>query len=439
MKKCKLCGEDFEDKYAFCPLDGMPLLISLLPLGEGAGMRGDTSRRPALSPTLSQRPREFDGREVAASATREFSLTLIGDARLSQRLAIEIRFVVDQIKRAWPSFRSDPVGFTRTEFGELRKRVKQTLARPHLVSGAVTAVLVLSALILGVLFLEKHSSKRTNKTESEDLTRLFTIDFQQEPTPTSDRGVGTGEQGRVGLERGKGEGSRPVPARAQGGGSGGMQNQAAPSQGRPPQPSVIPAPISTTYARLPPLSSAGLDIDPALWKDLKFTSYGDPRSKSTTPSNGPGDGGGVGTNNGTGIGDGLGPGFGRGRDGNMGGGSNQPGNGGIGGGKGNNPNPNEADRVYNSPEVSQRARVLFKPEPQYTEEARKDNITGTVVLRVVFSRTGEVTNIRAMQSLQGGLTEKAIAAARQIRFVPATRNGQPVSMYMQLEYNFNLY
>jgi len=60
-------------------------------------------------------------------------------------------------------------------------------------------------------------------------------------------------------------------------------------------------------------------------------------------------------------------------------------------------------------------------------------------LRVVFSRTGQVTNIRPMQSLLGGLTEKAIAAARQIRFVPATRNGQAVSMYMQLEYNFNLY
>ena len=109
-----------------------------------------------------------------------------------------------------------------------------------------------------------------------------------------------------------------------------------------------------------------------------------------------------------------------------------------GGGRGNNPNPNDADRVYNPADVT-RARVLFKPEPQYTEEARKNSITGTVILRVVFSRTGEVTNIRAMQSLQGGLTEKAIAAARQIRFVPATRNGQPVSMYMQLEYNFNLY
>jgi TonB family protein len=346
---------------------------------------------------------------------------------------------VDQIKRAWPTFKRDPIAFTRNEFGELGKRVRQTLARPHVVSGAMTAVLVLSALMLSLLFLEKHIPTRARTTESDDLTRLVTIGFQDEAKPTSDKGVGTGEKGRVGFEKGKGEGSRPVPARAQGGGSGGMGDRTPPSQGRLPQPSVIPAPISTTYARLPPPTPAGLDIDPALWKDLKFTSYGDPRSKSTAPSNGPGDGGGVGTNNGTGIGDGIGPGFGRGRDGNMGDGPNKPGGGGVGGSKGNNPNPDDADRVYNPPDVTQRARVLFKPEPQYTEEARKNSITGVVILRVVFSRTGEVTNIRAMQSLQGGLTEKAIAAARQIRFVPATRNGQPVSMYMQLEYNFNLY
>src|SRR5258706_11032423 len=105
------------------------------------------------------------------------------------------------------------------------------------------------------------------------MTRLVTFDFQNQPTPTSDKGVGTGEKGRVGFEKGKGEGSRPMPARAQGGGGGGTRNQAPPSQGRLPQPSIIPAPISTTYARLPPSLSAGLDIDPALWKDLKFTSY----------------------------------------------------------------------------------------------------------------------------------------------------------------------
>jgi TonB family protein len=403
MKKCKVCGEAFERQYVFCPLDGMPL------------------------------------REALAFEPREFNLTLIGDARLSQRLAIEIQFVLNQIKRAWPSFKSDPIAFTRTEFGELKERVKQTLGRPHVVSGAMTAMLVLSALILSLLFLGRHAPKRTNNAESNDLTRLFTIDFPSEPTQTSDKGVGAGEKGRVGFEKGKGEGSRPVPARAQGGGSGGMRDQAPPSQGRLPQPSVIPAPISTTYALHPrSLPDAGIDIDPVLWKDLRYPNYGDPRSKSTTPSNGPGDGGGVGTNNGTGIGDGLGPGFGHGRDGNIGDGDRNIGGPKKGGGSGDNPNGID-DRVYNPPDVTQRARVLFKPEPQYTEEARKSNITGTVILRVVFSRTGEVTNIRAMQSLQGGLTEKAIAAARQIRFVPATRNGQPVSMYMQLEYNFNLY
>ena len=52
---------------------------------------------------------------------------------------------------------------------------------------------------------------------------------------------------------------------------------------------------------------------------------------------------------------------------------------------------------------------------------------------------GEVASIRAIQSLPFGLTEKAIAAARQIRFHPATYNGRPVNVHMQLEYNFNLY
>jgi protein TonB len=89
--------------------------------------------------------------------------------------------------------------------------------------------------------------------------------------------------------------------------------------------------------------------------------------------------------------------------------------------------------------VSSKARVLSKPEPQYTEEARKNQIVGTVVLRAVFTSGGQVTNIRSVNGLPFGLTERAIAAARQIKFSPATKDGRPVSMYIQLEYNFNLY
>jgi TonB family protein len=404
MKRCDACGEGFKDKFSSCPVDGKPLS------------------------------------EVVARG-HEFKLTIVSDLGLIQRLAIELEFVLDQIKRSWPSFKRNPIAFSGNELRELKKLLRKTLARPHVLSGSLSALLIVCAIILGVLLLEKHSPRTTGSVDESDvLTRTVEIDLRRETKSTNDAGEGVGEKGRVGFENGRGEGSRPVPAKARGGGGGGTHNQSEASQGRPPQPSEIPAPISTTLARLPPqaLSVAGIDIDPALWKNLSFTAYGDPRSKSTTPSNGPGSGGGVGTGNGTGIGEGDGAGFGRGRDGNTGGDSKAPGSGGKGGSPGGD-NPDDPNRVYTPPQVTERARVLSKPEPQYTEEARRADITGTVILRVVFSKTGEVTNIRALQPLGAGLTEKAIAAARQIRFVPARRNGQAVSMYMQLEYNFNLY
>jgi len=187
------------------------------------------------------------------------------------------------------------------------------------------------------------------------------------------------------------------------------------------------------------LPDAGIKLDPVLWKDLPYPNYGDPRSKSTTSSNGPGQGGGVGTGNGPGVGEGEGPGVGPGRHGNTGTGDNSSGCCGPGGSRNGNGGSEDVDRIFKPTEVTTRARVLSKPEPQYSEEARKSGITGTVILSVVFSRTGQVTNIRALQTLCCGLTEKAVAAARSIRFVPAMRNGQVVSTYMQLEYNFNLY
>lgn len=408
MKRCNVCGEEFKDKFSFCPIDGTPI---------------------ATGP-------------VAKSAPAGFHLTLIRDEGLARRLAIQVSFVTSQAKQAWPSFKNDPIAFAGRRIAAVKKFVRQSLARPHILSGALAALLIVATIVLTVLVLDQHR-KATDAAKLIDdrgeLTRTVEIDLRHETEPQKGAGVGAGEQGRVGFGRGKGEGSGPVTARSQGGGGGGNLSQTEALQGRPPVPSVIPAPISTTMARLPQaLPEAGIDIDPALSRNLSFTSYGDPRSKSTTPSNGPGEGGGVGTGNGTGIGESDGPGVGPGRKGNIGGGDKGPGCCGEGGSRGNNPN-GEPERIYNAPEVNERARVLSKPEPQYTEEARRNGLTGTVILRVVFSRAGEVTNIRAVQSLGGGLTEKAIGAARQIRFVPARKNGQPVSMYMQLEYNFNLY
>ena len=105
----------------------------------------------------------------------------------------------------------------------------------------------------------------------------------------------------------------------------------------------------------------------------------------------------MGTAQGSGIGNGVGPGFGAGTGGNMGGGPREIGGGGSSGGSGNN--PDDRARVLSVKEVEQRAQLLSKPEPHYTEEARRNQVTGTVVLRVVFSSLGEVVDIRAVQSL----------------------------------------
>lgn len=95
--------------------------------------------------------------------------------------------------------------------------------------------------------------------------------------------------------------------------------------------------------------------------------------------------------------------------------------------------------IFSGKQVTNKARVISKPEPTYTDGARSAQVTGTVVLRVVFSATGEVTNIREVSGLPEGLTGRAVGVARQIKFIPAIKDGRFVSMYIQLEYNFNLY
>lgn len=101
--------------------------------------------------------------------------------------------------------------------------------------------------------------------------------------------------------------------------------------------------------------------------------------------------------------------------------------------------PSETGDIFTGKQVDTKVRLLQKPEPSYPTKARSKEITGTVVLKCIFAADGTVTNIRVVAGLPYGLTEKAIEAARKIKFIPATKDGKNVSMWMQLEYNFNLY
>jgi outer membrane biosynthesis protein TonB len=62
-----------------------------------------------------------------------------------------------------------------------------------------------------------------------------------------------------------------------------------------------------------------------------------------------------------------------------------------------------------------------------------------VALKGVISTDGRITSIRILKRLPHGLTQACVAAAKQIRFTPAVKDGQTVFQFIQLEYNFNLY
>lgn len=98
-----------------------------------------------------------------------------------------------------------------------------------------------------------------------------------------------------------------------------------------------------------------------------------------------------------------------------------------------------SEDVFTGKEVDAKIRLIEKPDPTYSDEAKSKGIRGTVIIKCVFAANGSVTDIRVIQGAPYGLTEKAVEAARKIKFIPATKDGKNVSMWMMLEYNFNLY
>ena len=93
------------------------------------------------------------------------------------------------------------------------------------------------------------------------------------------------------------------------------------------------------------------------------------------------------------------------------------------------------------PWVSERFRptIVYKEPARYTEQARQNQVAGTVVLSATFSADGRIRDIRVLRGLPNGLTEKAIEAAQHIRFRPAVRDGVAISVRASLEYSFVLY
>jgi TonB family protein len=80
--------------------------------------------------------------------------------------------------------------------------------------------------------------------------------------------------------------------------------------------------------------------------------------------------------------------------------------------------------VENGPATTP-VEIISKPNPVYTQEARQLKLEGDVLLEVLFAANGQLHVNRMVRGLGHGLDEAALAAANQMRFKPAQRNGVP--------------
>jgi TonB family protein len=458
MKQCPTCQEEFADKFGFCPVDGTPLDIAVAQpvasrITDESIVAASTPASGSTSSNSSSNgggagevaANGFGAGEAAASAQPadgrgEYHLTFLEDEGLTRRLTRELKAVGRDAELTWPEFKRDPVGFTRRSASAYGSAGWKFFSQRNVAVAVAAAFLVVFGLV-GVIALLEHlrGNQLASTNPYENLEIVGYVDPENEipkeqPTP---------EKGTAGTNEGKGGGSKPKFDKPAGGGGGGRQEQTPASAGKLPTAQLEVPPILTANPKPPPPNPhlptpVTMQVDSALIKvDPRDIPYGLPNSTATVPSSGPGRGGGMGDGTGGGMGTGDGTGLGPGRGGNTGGGDRHDGGGGPGGGGGGG--GVDYTRPFKQNEVTRKALITFKPEPGFTEDARKNNVTGVVRLRAILHAGGGVQSITVVKGLPDGLTEKAIAAARQIRFTPAEKDGHSVSQYVVLEYNFNIY
>jgi TonB family protein len=95
-----------------------------------------------------------------------------------------------------------------------------------------------------------------------------------------------------------------------------------------------------------------------------------------------------------------------------------------------------SEEIFSPKDVDTKAKILSKPQPLYTREARRNGTGGRVALRALLSASAKVTSVEVVRDLPDGLTESAVKAACGIHFQPAMKDGREVSQYVTVEYGF---
>jgi periplasmic protein TonB len=204
-----------------------------------------------------------------------------------------------------------------------------------------------------------------------------------------------------------------------GGGGGGSHDILQTPKGRLPkfeeQPIVPPMVIKNDHPKLAEEPAIMMPKDIQL-PNNNLPNLGDPRTSIVGPaSNGTGSGAGMGTGSGGGIGSGKGNGYGPGEGGGYGGGLYH-----VGGG-------------VAAPQL------IFSVDPEFSDEARRAKYQGVCVVSLIVDAQGNPQRVAVVRHLGMGLDEKAVEAVKQYKFKPATLQGKPVPVEVNIEVNFRIY
>ena len=431
VKYCSSCDEGFAERFGFCPDCGAPLQAFEMNPVEGESTLGETEETVSFEPTPIED--EINATPIEVEPEAPAPVFLQADEESYEEIEEPVQDTEPLAAAAPAYYETTPVyadetrgyeaepsnwDYTHPDDGTFHvtqiqeKNVKQ---RNGLLLGAAVLMLFLTVGSWGVSLFQK--SLDVGAIGSETSLAYLGVDV---PMTVEEE-----EQKRKDDDAG-------------GGGGGGRRDENETSQGDLADQSRTPTHIrpdvsihrsdNPNFLQQPIATTEGDKKFPKI-----YDRYGDPNSKFAGLSNGSGCCSGQGSGNGSGQGSGSGTGAGSGSGSGYG----------SGNGNGNGSGDGDGDNGRNAPpeikRVTSPVRIISKPRPGYTDAARTNGVTGSVVLKVTLLANGSIGSITPVRRLPHGLTEQAIAAARQIRFEPKKVNGSPVSVVMTFDYGFTIY
>ena len=453
VKYCQSCDESFAEKFGFCPNCGKSMqAFEMNPLGGGMTSVSEKAVDNKVETAAPVMPEKAPVKTLPITVSEMAAVAPIAAAVASDK----VETIANPVSsNATPTVSQSPIKETKTFAASAGSFKSQTSNDGYRTVESQPSGARADRGAFHITVIEEKDPRKRNLFLLGSLFLMMSIatgtmvySLFNHPLDIAAIGDESGLSLFVGDEVPMDVEEAPKPKNdkdAGGGGGGGRDEKTPTSQGRLATQTEKPliAPDKSIVQKDFELKSPVASTQGAMKIKPTEGPYGDPNSKFGLSSNGMGTGGGQGSGVGTGQGSGTGTGAGSGTGSGYGSGVGS----GIGGGtgtgtqgSGGTPPPPPPAAPPKKPVVTEKFKIISKPKPEYTDEARKNNFTnGMVTLKVTFLSSGQVGSVVAVSGLPYGLTEKAIAAAKSIRFEPAKRDGVPISTNATIQYTFTLY